>query len=215
MRSGSEGLRVCFASAAARHAPAAPPPLEPPDADEAPLDGAPPHANVVETTTPSKARKVGCKRDAFFIEATISPFFGAGSGIRAVAGRGQGEMEAGSLADLALRPHPPAVASQDPVDRREAHARPFEFARRVESLKDTEQLRGKGHVEAGAVVADEIGSLPTLLDGPELDAGVRLVSRELPRVAQQIVDGRAEQGAVALFGEPVADQELHAAVRLG
>ena len=84
-------------------------------------------------------------------------------------------MEAGSLADLALRPYAAAVASQDPVDRRKAYSRPLEFARRVESLKDAEELRGKGHVEAGAVVADEIGSLPALLDGPELDAGVRVV----------------------------------------
>jgi hypothetical protein len=33
--------------------------------DEAPLDGAPPHANVVETTT--APRRVPCRQDALFM----------------------------------------------------------------------------------------------------------------------------------------------------
>jgi hypothetical protein len=44
--------------------------------------------------------------------------------------------------NLALRPYASAVAMHDPLDGRQAHAGPFEFARRAEPLKDPEELRG-------------------------------------------------------------------------
>jgi hypothetical protein len=58
--------------------------LSPPDvdaegaADETPPDGAPPQANVVETTT--APRNVEWRRDGLFMEATLSPFLASRNG---------------------------------------------------------------------------------------------------------------------------------------
>lgn len=120
----------------------------------------------------------------------------------------QGEVKACPFAHFALGPDAAAVAVHDPLNGRKANPGPLEFALGVKPLKDAEELRGVGHVEARTVVADEIGSVASLLGGPELDAGERLVSRELPRVAQQILDRCTKQRAVAPLREPVADDEL-------
>src|SRR5262249_33496527 len=124
------------------------------------------------------------------------------------------EAEAGSLADPALCPDATAVTIDDALNRGEPDARALEVVLRVKPLKDVEQLRGVGHVEAGAVVVDEVYGLSALVCRAELDACAPALSRELPRIAEQVVHDRAEQRGVPFFVEPVVDDELHRAVRL-
>src|SRR6185312_4295664 len=55
-----------------------------------------------------------------------------------------------------IDPDPAAVASDDPLDRGEADAGAGKLLVAVEALERTEQAVGVLHVEAGAVVADEV-----------------------------------------------------------
>src|SRR5579859_1851665 len=125
------------------------------------------------------------------------------------------EVKTGALAGLPLAPDAAAVPVHDPPDRRQPDARPLELGRGVEALEDAEELRCVGHVEPGAVVADEVHRLAVLLRRAELDARVGPAARELPRVAEEVLEGCAEQGSIAGPREPVADDEFDVAVRLG
>src|ERR1019366_6190158 len=79
IRSGSEALRSCFASASARQRSAALPPADRAAGgggevgDEAPPGGAPPHATVVATT--SAPNKVWGRRGQPFMDPKVSRLF--------------------------------------------------------------------------------------------------------------------------------------------
>jgi hypothetical protein len=75
--------------------------------------------------------------------------------LRAFHGRSaqrQSEREGGPLIRLAVRPDPPAVPLDDPLNDRQAYAGAFEVARVMQPLENAEQLVDVPHVEAGAVV---------------------------------------------------------------
>src|SRR5262249_41913019 len=103
----------------------------------------------------------------------------------------------------------PIVTSDDALDGGQAYARSFEFFRRVEPLKDPEELRGEGHVEAGAVVTNVENGLPILLRRSELDACFRLVTREFPRVAEQVLECSGEEPTVAIGAQAIGNEKLN------
>jgi hypothetical protein len=64
--------------------------------------------------------------------------------------------------------------------------------------KRSQEHRRTGHVEAGAVVADEEGRLPVLAFSPDLDASLLHLRRELPRVAERVLHESPEAAHVAV-----------------
>src|SRR5439155_9775416 len=111
----------------------------------------------------------------------------------------QGEVEGGPLSRRPFGPHPPAVAVEDPLHRRQADAVALELVGPVQPLERLEQLVGVGRVEPDPVVAHEVRDLPLVPDGPERDAGARLFAGVLPDVAQQVLPNDSKQISVAIY----------------
>src|SRR5438552_10434343 len=88
---------------------------------------------------------------------------------RSSMGLHQREVKGRPLVGHAARPDPSAVARGDPGDGREAHPGAGEVALGVQALEYAEQLVAVGHVEAGAVVAHEVGDLAALCGRADLD----------------------------------------------
>src|SRR5690554_6485927 len=110
------------------------------------------------------------------------------SGRFSLLGAAEREVEAGALAFLALGPDAAAVPPHDPVHGRQPDSAARELFDRVEPLERHEQLHRVIHVEAGAVVPDEVDLLTILLGHADLDLGVLDTGSELPAVAQQVVE---------------------------
>ena len=85
----------------------------------------------------------------------------------------------------------------------------------MEALEGAEQLLGVRHVEARPVVAHEVDRAALARLGADLDAGVRLLARELPGVAEQVGEDHAQQAAVASCHDPAPHGDLHRPARLG
>src|SRR5436190_141700 len=78
--------------------------------------------------------------------------------------RREREVEHRAVVDLRLRPDRAAVAADDALHGREADAGAGKFFGRMQPLKRAKELVGVGHVEAGAVVADEIHRRSALIE---------------------------------------------------
>src|SRR4051812_48071563 len=70
-------------------------------------------------------------------------------------GRRKIEIERGAFAKFCLGPNSATMLVDDPLNRRQADARPFEFFAPVQALEDAEQLAGVLHVEPHSVVPNE------------------------------------------------------------
>ena len=68
------------------------------------------------------------------------------------------------------------------------------------------------HVEAGPVVAHEVDRQPVGGLDANLDAGVRLLARELPGVPEQVVQDHAQQSLIREDVQARGDDALHTAV---
>src|SRR5581483_4585156 len=108
----------------------------------------------------------------------------------------QGEIEGSALARGRLRPDAAAVLGDDPVDNGEADAGPRKFADVVHALKGLEQPRGIGHVEAGAVVADEIHGLTAADLTAEFDFRRLPSAGELPGITEEVVERDAHETGI-------------------
>src|ERR1700694_5487367 len=113
-----------------------------------------------------------------------------------------------------MGPHTAAVAADDATDCGEANPRSWEIGLRVETVERDEKLVGVGHVEANAVVSDEVGVLSAHFLPAELDAGGRMSRRELERIREQVLEHDAEKPRVAETRDSVLDHELDLAIRL-
>ena len=108
------------------------------------------------------------------------------------------------------------MALDDALHGREPDPGPRELVGGVESLERSEQLARERHVEAGAVVAQEEGARAVaLLYRPELDPGDRRAARELPGVAEEVLDQRAREDRVELRGEAILDDNLDGTIGIG
>ena len=119
-----------------------------------------------------------------------------------------------ALALGSLRPNPAAMAMNDALDSRQADAASGEILRRVKPLESAEEFADIRHVETGAIIADEVDLLPILLRHAQLDPGLRLFLRELPRVAEQVLEYHLQQPRITLGRDPLRDYALDAALRL-
>jgi len=68
----------------------------------------------------------------------------------------ESEVKSGSFIEFRLGPHPAAVAINDALRNCQTNTISLELVAAVETLKDAKELVGILHVEAGAVVLDEI-----------------------------------------------------------
>src|SRR5437588_5867355 len=120
---------------------------------------------------------------------------------------GEGEVEGCPLVHGPLGPHPTAVTIDDALDGGEADARAFELVAAVETLERAEQLSGVSHVEARAIVADEVNGLALLALPTESDLRRVALRCELPGVAQKVREHDLQQALVAVRFEVVFDAD--------
>ena len=84
----------------------------------------------------------------------------------------QSNPERRPLVGPALGPHPPAMPGNDPLDDGEPDPGTWELGA-METLEDAEELVDILHVEAGAVIADEIHRLAGAGGAADLDPRLR------------------------------------------
>jgi hypothetical protein len=106
----------------------------------------------------------------------------------------EGEVGGRALSGLSLGPDATAMTVDDAADHGEPCPGAVELVVAVKPLEHQEQLLGVRHVEAHAVVADEVGGRPVFeLLATHLDPRERLRSRELERVVEQVDESLAQQ----------------------
>src|SRR5262249_904598 len=101
--------------------------------------------------------------------------------------RSQREVKGRALLDSGFRPDLTAMAVNDALHGGQPDARAREILLAVQALKGPEQFRAVGHLEADAVIADEISQLTVSFTYPEFDARLRMLAGKFPGIAQQIV----------------------------
>src|SRR5882724_3849455 len=151
---------------------------------------------------------------------TTAPPIGApgrtfGSGCRGEPGsarRLEREREARAAGRRRVGPDAAAVAIYDAADDREPDARPFEVRGLVKALERLEQARGEGRVEADPIVPHEVDRLLGARDA-HLEAGAGTLSRELPGVAEQILEDDLQEPRIAARLERRGHDELDVARR--
>src|SRR6185436_12096416 len=95
---------------------------------------------------------------------------------------GQGKEEGCSLVHRAFRPDAPAVSVNDPLDGGKTDAGPGKFGHGMQALKGAEQLSYISHVEARAVIADEINGFIVFWFRSKFDLRPLPLGGELPGV---------------------------------
>ena len=112
-----------------------------------------------------------------------------------------------------MGPHPPTVAFHDPPDGREPDSSSRELRLGVEPLEGSEQASRVRLVEAVAVVLHVEQFLSVLFDRAELDPRRGRLLRELPCVADEVLQHDLEESRVRLGHEAVGNDEVDASVR--
>src|SRR5207237_517827 len=97
----------------------------------------------------------------------------------------------------AFRPHSAAVPLDNPRDGRQADSAARKIGAGVQPLKSLKETLARRHVEAGAVVPDEVNRLSVLFHFAELDPRAGMLSGELPGVFEEIEERGMEQSRVA------------------
>src|SRR5215212_772516 len=91
----------------------------------------------------------------------------------------------------------------------QANTRARELVCPVQALEGAEELVGIGHVETHSVVSHEVRRCAFELCEAELYACSRLIARELPRVAQEVLQHHPQQPLVAFCHNPILQDKLH------
>src|SRR4051794_8679683 len=86
----------------------------------------------------------------------------------------QGEIEGSSLLGLGVGPDPATVPVNDPLHGCKPDACALELSTRVQALEGAEELVGVLHLEAGAVVANEVRPLGAGVHLAEFDRRPRM-----------------------------------------
>src|SRR5438876_8322446 len=119
------------------------------------------------------------------------------------------EEERRAHAALRLGPHPSAMPIDDPLDDGKADPGPLVLLGPVHPLEHPEQLVGVAHVEADAVVLDEIHPMALQLPGPNLDHGGGTGSGELESVGQKVHVHLLEERGIRLAQGKLVDANVH------
>src|SRR5438552_9025777 len=121
----------------------------------------------------------------------------------------ESEVDGRPLAGSADGPHPSAVPGHDALDGGQTDPDPRELVLAVQTLERPEQLVRVRHLEPRPVVPDKIGPLARLLGETELDPGRGALAGELPRVPDQVLQGRAQERRIARHDGSSGDHALH------
>ena len=78
----------------------------------------------------------------------------------------------------------------------EAHARPFEFALRVQALEYAEELRCRGRRKSGAVIPDIVYQVILFARAPISTLGSGSIAGKLDRIGNEIGENLAQQHRV-------------------
>src|SRR5262245_58041477 len=136
------------------------------------------------------------------------------SGMAGSPCRAQGEGKGRALLDSAFGPDRTSMAVNDTLHGGQADACAREIPLTVQALKSPEQFRAVGHVEAGAVVANEIDHPAVTLPNPEFYVCPEVLACELPGIAQQIFQHDPQQLAIALDDPCLGNDKIRLALRL-
>src|SRR5262249_55018495 len=115
--------------------------------------------------------------------------------------------------DLALRPNAPLVPLNDSLDEGESYTGPFEVVSRMESLEDAEELVHVFHLEADAVVANEVDVLAALDTNTDLESSDFPGTGVLDRVCDEVREHLPEQGPVPAHRRQGIDRSFDPAFR--
>src|SRR5882762_10038139 len=118
------------------------------------------------------------------------------------------EIDRRPLVGSADGPDATAVPVHDPLDGGQTDPDARELVLAVQTLERAEQLVGEGHVEAGAVVLDEVPGLTRTAVDAELDPGRGPLAGELPGVPDQVLQDGAQERLVPLRDGPFGDHAL-------
>src|SRR5947209_2305430 len=124
------------------------------------------------------------------------------------------EVEGRSPINRAFSPDAASVPIDDALNSRQANACALEFICGVQALERAEQLVGKRHLEASAIVADEKDCLTVSLLTREIDLCAFSLRGELPGVAQQITEHDFQQTLIALGHESFFNLGGHSSPRI-
>src|SRR6266513_5229580 len=89
-----------------------------------------------------------------------------------------------------------------------------EFIAGVKSLECAEQLVGKSHVVARAVIADKVDCLAVLRFITEDDLCLFMLRGELPSIAQQVAEHDSQETFIAVRRKSFLDLDGHRASRI-
>src|SRR5437588_12484167 len=113
------------------------------------------------------------------------------------------------MIDFGFWPDPASVPVHDPLNDGEPNPGSLVVLAPVQSLEDAEQLVRVIHVEARAVVLDEVHGLAVGAGtGPDLDPGRRAASAVLEAIADQVDEDLIQQVRIALAGRKLADRDF-------
>src|SRR6185437_1621144 len=116
----------------------------------------------------------------------------------------------GALIRGGVRPYSTAMPAENSVGTGQPDTYAFEFLLRMHTLEGTEELAGMGHIEAGAVVAHEVGCRRRRLYA-NLDPSRLAAARELPSVLQQHIECGGQQSGIALGSDAVGNHNFNRA----
>src|SRR5262245_8623595 len=107
------------------------------------------------------------------------------------------ELERGAATRLRLHVDAAAVPAHDLVDDGEADARAFESLFAMQPLEHLEELVRVVHVEADAVVLDEVRNAVRRRRAADSDASFRVLARELDGVRDEIDEDLSDEVGIA------------------
>lgn len=86
---------------------------------------------------------------------------------------------------------------------------PSEVGGRVQALEHAKELVGVRHVQTGAVVANEVDDPAWPFVDAEFNSSLGSLARELPGIAEQILESNLQQTRIAFGTYPVRNGEFH------
>src|SRR5690349_18294013 len=96
-----------------------------------------------------------------------------------------------SIADRTFCPDPSTVPGDNTLDSREPNARTWIFVGTMKTLESPKQFIGIHHIEAGAIIADEISRPIGFVLDTNFDRGFLSLRCEFPGVAKQVLKSNA------------------------
>ncbi len=114
------------------------------------------------------------------------------------------------MIDLAVCPDFAMVAVHNPGGGSQADAGAFEVLVAMEAMEGRKEAVGISHIESGAVVTDEIGSLRSV--PPKLDEGFGAARGKFDGVTEKVFERNPDETGITCSREARLDAELDGAI---